>query len=434
MFLYFSQWPTCVYTSVYIFSRRCVYFLMALSDTKLRKLLGKEQDFRILTHRDGLRIRVTTKGVLTWQYRYRFDGKQVILSLGRYPGMSIKEAQSHIPDFQNWLAQGRDPRIEYKIVQSHQSELPRLDELARQWLEIKVPDLKEKTRILYKNHAEKWIYPYFNEKSLPVDDMRLLDWVAYFDKVKEKGSAKTAAVMLVRIKTIVRWAYKRGALHNQCPVLNLNTNDVGEAAAKGQRVLSLSELAQLWVCIERSKAAPATKYCLQLIFLTGARQSEVRTAKWEDFNLIDGVWTVPAENSKTNKPIRRPITDKMKELLEHLAIAYGRSGYIVPGSSPRKPITSHAINRYCARMWGTMNKEHGTPQFVPHDARRSVSTILSEHKVLPHVTEKMLGHSMRGVMAIYNKHDWIKEQRAGYDLYWALICSNIERFDGNGCL
>ncbi|WP_234398834.1 tyrosine-type recombinase/integrase [Pseudoalteromonas sp. T1lg88] len=175
------------------------------------------------------------------------------------------------------------------------------------------------------------------------------------------------------------------------------------------------------MCTERSKAAPATKYCLQLIFLTGARQSEVRTAKWEDFNFTDGIWTVPAENSKTNKPIRRPLTDKMKELLEHLAIAYGRSGYIVPGASPGKPITTHAINRYCARMWATMNKEYGTPKFVPHDARRSVSTILSEHEVLPHVTEKMLGHSMRGVMAIYNKHDWIKEQRAGYDLYWELI-------------
>ncbi|MEQ3454057.1 tyrosine-type recombinase/integrase [Pseudoalteromonas sp. Cnat2-41] len=114
-----------------------------------------------------------------------------------------------------------------------------------------------------------------------------------------------------------------------------------------------------------------------------------------------------------------------KELLEHLAIAYGRSGYIVPGTSPRNPITSHAINRYCARMRDAVNKEHGTSQFLLHDARRSVSTILNEHKVLPHVTEKMLGHSMRGVMAIYNKHDWIKEQRAGYDMYWQLIAKHV---------
>ncbi|WP_234398829.1 integrase arm-type DNA-binding domain-containing protein [Pseudoalteromonas sp. T1lg88] len=216
---------------------------MALSDTKLRKLLGKEQDPCILTHRDSLRVQVSKKGTITWQYRFRFDGKQVILTMGRYPGMSIKEAQSHIPEFQNWLAQGRDPRIEYQVKQSYKSELPRLDALTRQWLEVKVPDLKEKTQGLYQNHAKKWIYPYFNDKSLPVDEMRLLDWVAYFDKVKAAGSAKIAAVMLVRIKTIVRWAYKRGELHNQCPVLNLNTNDVGEPPAKGQRVLSLSELA-----------------------------------------------------------------------------------------------------------------------------------------------------------------------------------------------
>ena len=44
---------------------------------------------------------------------------------------------------------------------------------------------------------------------------------------------------------------------------------------------------------------------------------------------------------------------------------------------------------------------------------------------MPHVTEKMLGHAMQGVMAVYNKHDWIEEQRDGYNLYWNLIESAI---------
>ena len=53
--------------------------------------------------------------------------------------------------------------------------------------------------------------------------------------------------------------------------------------------------------------------------------------------------------------------------------------------------------------------------------RRSISTLLSENGVAPHVTEKMLGHTMRGVIAVYNKHDWIKEQAEGYALYCQLI-------------
>ena len=61
------------------------------------------------------------------------------------------------------------------------------------------------------------------------------------------------------------------------------------------------------------------------------------------------------------------------------------------------------------------------PKFQPHDARSSLSTLLSENGVALHVTEKMLGHTMRGVMAVYNKHDWIKEQAEGYESYCQLI-------------
>ncbi|KAA1155657.1 hypothetical protein EU510_02045 [Pseudoalteromonas sp. FUC4] len=66
------------------------------------------------------------------------------------------------------------------------------------------------------------------------------------------------------------------------------------------------------------------------------------------------------------------------------------------------------------------------PKFLPHDARRSLSTLLSENGVAPHVTEKMLGHTMRGVMAIYNKHDWIKEQAEEYELHCQLIENSIK--------
>ncbi|TMO90727.1 integrase, partial [Pseudoalteromonas sp. S3178] len=100
----------------------------------------------------------------------------------------------------------------------------------------------------------------------------------------------------------------------------------------------------------------------------------------------------------------------MQEILDSLALVYGKKGYICPGSSPRKAITTHAVNRFCARIWGYLHEEHKTAKFVPHDARRSISTLLSELDIPPYVTEKMLGHARRGVMAVYNKHDYIKAQ------------------------
>lgn len=62
-------------------------------------------------------------------------------------------------------------------------------------------------------------------------------------------------------------------------------------------------------------------------------------------------------------------------------------------------------------MWDNLFEKYKTAKFLPHDARESILTLLSENGVAPHVTEKMLGHTMRGVMAVHNKHDWIKSRQ-----------------------
>ena len=94
--------------------------------------------------------------------------------------------------------------------------------------------------------------------------------------------------------------------------------------------MTLDEVAKTWLEIESAKASPANKICIQLLILTGARQSEIRLAQWAHFNFEAGVWTVPSEISKTNKPIRRPIPVKTKQLLDQLALIYGKMGLSFP--------------------------------------------------------------------------------------------------------
>lgn len=353
---------------------------MPLSDAKLRNLLNKKDQLCVLSHRDGLRVKRNKNGAVLWQYRCRYKGTQVIMGLGHYPQLGLKDAQDLVPHLKGWVAQGLDPRVEYKKFISPPEENLTVSRLAEQWLEIKVPTLKPKTQVLYQNHVKKWIMPYLE---VALDTMTVHDWVAYFKTVSDNGSAKMASVMLVRLKTILRWAIMRGDIAPQNPIFNLQANDVGEPAAQGQRYLRFNELALLWREIESAKATPASKACLQMIFLTGARQSEVRLMRWEDLDFDNMIWTVPPENSKTNKAIRRPITKKMQSMLDQLALVYGKTGVVIPGSTPAKSLTTHSVNRFCARIWANLNRKHNMAKFLPHDARRSVSTLLSELEVPP---------------------------------------------------
>ncbi|WP_407332989.1 tyrosine-type recombinase/integrase [Enterovibrio sp. 27052020O] len=151
------------------------------------------------------------------------------------------------------------------------------------------------------------------------------------------------------------------------------------------------------------------------------RLSELRLARREHFDLVNDVWTVPPELSKMGNTIRRPIPKDIKPMLERLMHIY--DDYLFPGASLNKPITISAANRYIRRLRDALPLYH----WRTHDFRRSISTVCSELGTMPHVTEKMLGHELGGIMTVYNKHDWSKEQKEAYELYSDALLEQVRK-------
>ena len=133
---------------------------------------------------------------------------------------------------------------------------------------------------------------------------------------------------------------------------------------------------------------------------------------------------MPAEKSKTNKSIRRPIFEAADELLKKAEMTYGN--ILFPGPDLKTSMTIAGANRYLRRIQQSL----GIGEFTAHDFRRTLATRLSEEGVAPHVIEKMLGHELGGVLSVYNKHDWIVEQKAAYELYAEKIFWHIKKISG----
>lgn len=201
----------------------------------------------------------------------------------------------------------------------------------------------------------------------------------------------------------------------------IRQQDVGESPSAGDRVLSLPELAKVWIAIERSKAGTSTKNLHLITMLWGNRLSELRLAKREHFDMANDIWTVPPELSKMGNTIRRPIPKHIKPMLERLMNIYDE--YLFPGASLHKPICISAANRYIRRLRDNLN----LPHWRTHDFRRSISTTCSELGTMPHVTEKMLGHELVGVMAIYNKHDWLSDQKEAYEKFADALFVQVQK-------
>ena len=391
---------------------------MGLTHTKLKALHGKARSKKLeLPDRDGLTVVVGVRGKVSYVFRYRIDGKSRRITVGSYPAFSLDDAREKACKFKKQVESGKDP----KSINGPRN-VKYISECSQHWLDNYVEHLKDSTQTYYRSIASRFFIDSFF--SYDVERARFDEWISFFDKIAKKTTRKNSGSTLKITKSMLRFCLSRGVISGS-KVFDIQLKAIGEKSTVGQRTLALHEVAKIWIEIGRTKATPATKCCTKLLLIFGARNSEIRNAKRSEFDLKEMLWSLPVDRSKTSKIIRRPIPALAAKLIAELDEVYGLDGYLIPGAHSNTPMTTHSVARFCKRIWGKLHTSFGMEGFIPHDFRRTLSTRISEKGILPHVSEKMLGHELQGVMAVYNKHDWIEEQKSAYELWCDLIQSAV---------
>lgn len=377
---------------------------MAISDSWLRGINGKPYTGQSeVTDGDGLGVRVSPKGLITFQVRHMRDRKQVRTTIGRYPATTLRDARIKAAE----LKAGPKQNVET-------GEEPTPAALFDEWFEKYV--MRECREGTQKNYRYTFSSVKNRLPDRPLNQITMDMWLSYFDTISERAPGVTR-VVITGLKACFNWHIRRGTI-NIPNMMSLRAQDVGSPAKTGHRVLTVTEVAKIWRALEASRAGTGNKVIHLLCLVYGCRLSEARTLKRQDLDYESMVWTVPAEISKTGKPIRRPITSVGKQLFERAAMASVDPVYLFPGQGEGDdPLGIHSCNRLVSRLRSSL----GIPHWRIHDARRTLSTRLSEMGVSPHITEVMLGHTLLGVMAVYNKHDWLEDQAVAYERWWAVI-------------
>ncbi|MGM1186183.1 tyrosine-type recombinase/integrase [Serratia liquefaciens] len=394
---------------------------MAISDTKLRLLHGKPYSGSPeVSDADGLSARISPKGVINFQFRYRWNGKAQRLGIGRYPAVALKDARAITSELRILYDRGIDPRQYFENNTGTSSKLTVKDCL-EYWKENYVDvSLRENTRGLYQSTVIKRLSNAFEGR--PVADITVKQWVDLFTR-EERENSRRARQLLVQLRSAMGWCIRRHFIPD-CSVMKVEPRDVGSRSETGDRVLTYFELADIWIAIERSRASTSNKLLHQMLMLWGARLSELRLSERSEFDLREKIWTVPKEHSKTGREIRRPIFTQIEPLLEKAMLTYDQ--VLFPGSLITEPLTISAANRYIKRIREGMDLGY----WRAHDFRRTLVTRLSEEGVAPHITERMLGHELGGVMAVYNKHDWIEGQKEGYEIHADKLFWHVKKLAG----
>jgi len=338
------------------------------------------------------------------------------MKIGDYPGVSLAEARKRHADAMMELQKGIDPGKKAKEQKTRRVAAPTFKDLLDEFWKMelsKSPTAKERKRLIEKDALPEWM-------KTKVTEIRRRDAVLLLDKVRERAPVGANRLQGVLVR-MFNFAAERGMI-DFSPLTGMRR---GKEKSRS-RVLTDEEIKKLWnaLTIENNDIDifHPTKLALKAILLTGQRPGEVASMRRNDIK--DNIWIVPAEDRKNGEENQIPILPMMAEILEQAKKYSYNSQYVF--TSPMSPLYIHkkkdkakpkdedlplnrlALSRALQRHIPEMEI---TEQFTPHDLRRTLRTRLAEIGVSDIVAERVLGHKLQGIMAVYNRHSYDTEKR-----------------------
>lgn len=392
-----------------------------LSDAKLRKINGKPVPKRFeLSDANGLSVRVTPTGVIAFQYRYKIDGKPRRMTLGQYDELTLKEARELVAEYRKLVSVGRDPITVRDMHIESNIKAATVEDCISAWLNSAAASHLVK-RDHWERALKRHVLPLVG--TMTVDDMAISHWQPVFKRMRDNDAETFAGEMLSRLKTIFSYCIRIEMIKRN-PVADLRIIDVGKPAKSGKRNFNDKEIGAFWHAVTDSTITLQNQLMLKLLLLTGCRGVEIRLAKKSEFDLEGRVWRVPDENSKTREPFERGLSAKAVELLKEAFALYKDFSQVFPPAAKKedRPMAAGVLLNLAKQLREDMDIEH----WAIHDLRRTAKTKMSELGVLPHVSEKVLGHKLGGVLAVYDQHSYLKEQQEALNLLAAHIQSCVD--------
>ncbi|EUD12111.1 site-specific integrase [Providencia alcalifaciens] len=376
-----------------------------LTDAKLRKLHNVKRDsLKEFPDGQGLSARVTTNGMIVFQYRYRFNRKPRRMTLGEYGVITLKEARDLAQEARKELAQGNDPIITRSMTIDGEFSKLTISECIKEWIDS--PQAQKLVKLdSWKRAFDRHVIPSVGK--MIAEDMTVSHWRPMFKRMRDNGAATLSTMMLSKLKQVLSYCIRIGKL-NHNSLSELRSEDVGEKVGQVKRYLSDKEIALFWKSVDKTKMSVQNKIFIKLVLLTGCRGVELRMAKKSDFDLDNQVWHVPAEISKTREPFNRGLSNKSVSLLKEAFEIYPSFEQAFPPAAIQedRPMSASVLLQMAKQVGVKM----GVDDWSTHDLRRTAKTKMGELGVLPHVSEKILGHKLAGILAVYDRYEYIKEQ------------------------
>ncbi|HLI03797.1 MAG TPA: integrase arm-type DNA-binding domain-containing protein [Terracidiphilus sp.] len=389
---------------------------MALTDTEIRKAKAKASAYR-MSDGGALYLWITPAGGKLWRWKYRFEGREKLMTFGSYPDVSLSLARERHAAARKLLASGVDPMAERKAEKAKEENT--FQSVQSRWLEHWRQGKSPRHVDYVKRRMEADILPCLGAR--PIALIEAPELVAMVKAIEQRGARDIAKRALETTGQVFRYAIAHGYAKRN-PVAEIRPSDILPSTRKVNYArVDARELPDLLRAIEVYPGTHVTRLALKLIALTFVRTSELIGARWAEFDLEAARWDIPAERMKMRTPHIVPLSRQALDVLNTLRTLTGESEWLFPGDrNAKKPMSNNTILKALERM-GYKGRMTG------HGFRGLASTILHEQGYNHEHIELQLAHAPRNAVSAAYNHALYLEPRAKMMQDWADYLEQAQR-------
>jgi len=356
------------------------------------------ENFYVLTDGNSLHLLVKPNGSKLWRLRYRFGGKQNMLSLGSFPEISLPDARAKRDDARKLLANGVDPSRQKKLdkITAKSAANNTFGAIAEEHLKNQEESgTAASTMVKNRWYLQDLAAPLTN---LPITEITPAEILGLLKKIEKSGRRETARKVRGAIGSVFRLAITTLRATND-PTFPLRRALLKPNVQHRPAITDEAKLGALMVSIDEYDGWPTIRAALLLTALTMTRPGEIRFMRRSEIIWPKATWRIPAERMKMRRPHDVPLSTQALAILREIwPLSEGHELVLPSIRSPRKALSENAMNSALRRMGYT--KE----EVCSHGFRSSASTILNERGYESDVVEAALAHQDEDeVRAVYNR-------------------------------
>jgi integrase len=354
-----------------------------------------------------------------WLYRFSIANKSADYRMGEYPAISLKKARELHADAVQLVKKGIDPRTYRAAEVAKNTQAWTMREAYQRWMKHFASSPTRTGRLpterTIKQRERRWALHLEKElAAMRVQDVTRAKLIEVLSDAATKAREE-ARQCLIMLKGIFAYAEDLEQIE-ESPAASITPAKIkARPSPPKDRHLSLEELKELLQVLNdpHGRTSLTVRNVMRMLISTGARRSEVSQMQWSEVDLELGVWTLPADRTKTRQQRRVSLSSFSLGILKQQQ-QLSRSVFVfespdVPGQAIGLDAPTQSLNR----LQGRKNKERNVSAplgkmnlFSIHDLRRTATTAWTEHlgadKLLADV---MIGHAEPKLIATYNRAD-----------------------------